>query len=66
LLDLEVNGIQANYGINLLQRPILPLLDHGHDFVGNIGDEGSGNVYAIQVLEMILDRFFNCIKAYRF
>lgn len=55
LIDLEVDGIQKDYGVNVLQRSVLPFLDHGHDFIGDIGDERRGDIHAVKLLEMVLN-----------
>lgn len=39
LLHFEMNVVQKDNGVDALQRPILPFLDEGHDFIRHIGDK---------------------------
>lgn len=50
-----MDGIQEDYRIDVLQRPVLLLLDHGHNLVGNIRYEDWRNLNSIKALQVVLN-----------
>lgn len=55
LLYFEVNRIHVHNSVHSLERPILPFLNEGYDFVRDVGNERGRDFDAVQVLGMVLN-----------
>lgn len=55
ILDLVVDGVEPDKGVQTVQGALLPLLDLGYDFVGNSAQCGRGDLDAVQLLDLCGD-----------
>ena len=53
LLDLVVDGVHEDEGINAFQRPILPSIHFRHDFFRNFADQFGGDFHIIKAFDLL-------------
>lgn len=53
LFDLVMDGIHEDKGVDAFQRPILPGIDLGHNFLGNLAHQFRGDFHIIEAFDLL-------------